>query len=413
MEVLLSTVALVRCEGYAFDDVRRAVEKGVGLLGGPSLFAKPGEKILFKPNWLVADPPERLTATNPMVFKAMVSLFRTTGAKLSYGDSPAMQSPEFAAKMTGFLPIAEAEGVTLADFKQGREIAFSEGIQNKRFVIANGVLESDGIISLPKLKTHGLERVTGCVKNQFGCVPGTLKGEFHVKLASAIDFARMLVDLNAFVKPRLYVMDGIVAMEGNGPRGGAARPMNVLLFSTDPIALDATVCRMIDIDPEFVPTITLGMQAKTGTWRKEDIALVGDPFESFVNKGFDVKREPVQPYSRGKGSNLLRNAIVPRPYILEEKCTRCGTCVKACPVDPKAVDWHDGKRNVAPSYRYERCIRCYCCQELCPEGAVELNVPFLKKLLGKKRRANTSRNAVAAHREKAPRVGESGVAPSE
>ena len=59
-------------------------------------------------------------------------------------------------------------------------------------------------------------------------------------------------------------MDGIIAMEGNGPRGGKARPMKVLLFSADPIALDATVCRMIDIDPEFVPTIKLGMQARNG-----------------------------------------------------------------------------------------------------------------------------------------------------
>jgi Pyruvate/2-oxoacid:ferredoxin oxidoreductase delta subunit len=232
--------------------------------------------------------------------------------------------------------------------------------------------------------------VTGCVKNQFGCVPGALKGEFHVKLASAIDFARMLVDINAFLKPRLYVMDGIIAMEGNGPRGGKARPMKVLLFSADPVALDATVCRMIDINPEFVPTITLGMQAKTGTWKKDEIELVGDPFESFVDKEFDVKREPVQPYSRGKGGTLLRNAIVPKPYILAGKCTKCGTCVKACPVNPKAVDWHDGDKKVPPSYRYERCIRCYCCQELCPEGAVELRVPFIRKLLGKKRKQKAS-----------------------
>ena len=377
-----SKVALVRCENYEYENVRNAVRRGVGLLGGAGMFARSGEKILFKPNWLVADRPERLTTTHPAVFKAMVEVFKATGAILSVGDSPAIQSPEHASRMTGFQPIADAEGVALADFKQGKEIVFDEGIQNKKFIIANGALDCDGIISLPKLKTHGLERLTGCVKNQFGCVPGALKGEFHVKLASAIDFARMLVDLNAFLKPRLYVMDGVIAMEGNGPRGGKARPMKVLLFSADPIALDATVCRMVDINPEFVPTIRLGMEARTGTWKKEEIELVGDPFESFVDKQFDVRREPVQPYSRGKGSGFLRNAIVPRPYIVAEKCTQCGTCVKACPVDPKAVDWHTGNRRIPPSYKYDRCIRCYCCQELCPEGAVQLKVPFLRRLLG-------------------------------
>jgi uncharacterized protein (DUF362 family)/NAD-dependent dihydropyrimidine dehydrogenase PreA subunit len=378
----VSTVALVRCENYEHQNVSRAVRKGMDLLGGPGRFARPGEKILFKPNWLVADPPEKLTVTHPAIFRSMVEVFKTTGAVLSYGDSPAIQSPETAARNSGFLSVATAEGVALADFKRGREIVFAAGVQNKKFVIANGALDCDGIISLPKLKTHGLERVTGCVKNQFGCVPGALKGEFHVKLASAVDFARMLVDLNAFLAPRLYVMDGVIAMEGNGPRGGTARPMKVILFSADPIALDATVCRMIDIDPEFVPTITLGMEAKSGTWKKEEIELVGDPLESFVDSGFDVKREPVTPYSRGKGGGFFRNAIVPKPFILSEKCTRCGTCVNACPVNPKAVDWHDGDRKVPPSYKYERCIRCYCCQELCPEGAVHLKVPLLRKMLG-------------------------------
>jgi uncharacterized protein (DUF362 family)/ferredoxin len=377
----MSKVALVRCGSYEYPEVRAAVQRGISLLGGAGTFAKSGEKILLKPNWLVADPPEKLTTTHPAVFRAVLDAFQSTGARFSYGDSPAIQSPETAARKTGFWEIAEEKGVPLGDFKQGRETVFEQGIQNKRFVVANAALDSDGIISLPKLKTHGLERLTGCIKNQFGCVPGALKGEFHVKLSSAIDFARMLVDLNNLLRPRLYVMDGIIAMEGNGPRGGKPNPMHVLLFSSDPVALDATVCRMIDIDPQFVPTTTLGMQAGMGTWKREEIELLGDPFESFVDRKFDIKREPVRPFSRGKGSPLLRNAFVPKPVIIAEKCTKCGTCVKACPVAPKAVDWHDGQKAFPPSFRYERCIRCYCCQEMCPEGAVELKVPFFRRLL--------------------------------
>ncbi|MEI6277163.1 MAG: DUF362 domain-containing protein [Prolixibacteraceae bacterium] len=378
----MSKVALVRCEDYDFQKVRDAVKRGIDLLGGAEKFVKPGEKILFKPNWLVADPPEKLTTTHPTVFRAMLEVFATTGAVFSYGDSPAIQSPELAARKTGFLEVAVAHGIALADFKNGREIHHERGVQNKKFVVANGALDCDGIISLPKLKTHGLERLTGCIKNQFGCVPGALKGEFHVKLSSAIDFARMLVDLNSFLHPRLYVMDGIIAMEGNGPRGGRGRPMKVLLFSADPVALDATVCRMIDINPEFVPTTTLGMDAGMGTWKQDEIELVGDTLESFVDKEFDIQRKPIKPYSRAKGSNLLKNALVSKPWIVNEKCTRCGTCVKVCPVTPKAVDWHDGNKKVPPSFQYDNCIRCYCCQELCPEGAVELKVPFLRRLFG-------------------------------
>ena len=139
--------------------------------------------------------------------------------------------------------------------------------------------------------------------------------------------------------------------------------------------------RLIDTDPEFVTTITLGMQAASGPRRVDEIELLGDPLESFLDWKFDVKRAPVQACSRGKGSNFIRNAFAPKPRIVEDKCTQCGTCVKSCPVNPKAVDWHDGNKKVAPTYVYSRCIQCCCCQELCHEGAVELKVPLLRKLL--------------------------------
>ena len=113
----MSKVALVRCEDYDYPAVKDAVERGIELLGGPEKFVKPGERILFKPNWLVADPPEKLTTTHPTVFRAMLEVFNSTGALFSYGDSPAMQSPELAARKTGFLEVAEEFGIKLADFK--------------------------------------------------------------------------------------------------------------------------------------------------------------------------------------------------------------------------------------------------------------------------------------------------------
>src|SRR5665811_1237009 len=58
-----------------------------------------------------------------------------------------------------------------------------------------------------------------------------------------------------------YIMDGIMAMEGNGPRNGHPRKLGVLLFSTDPIALDAVACKIINLDPADVPTAKLGTSA--------------------------------------------------------------------------------------------------------------------------------------------------------
>ena len=225
-----STVALVRCESYEIAAVKQAVEKGIALLGGAQTFVRPGERILLKPNILIGDPPEKCVTTHQAVFRAVIETLQAAGAVLSYGDSPAFGTTASAARKCGLADVADELGVPLANFQDGVEVSFDKGVQNKKFTIAKAILDNDAVVSIPKLKTHGLEKFTGCVKNQFGCVPGMLKGEFHVKLPDPYRFARMLVDLNCLVSPRLYVMDGIYGMEGNGPRGGNPKKMNILLF---------------------------------------------------------------------------------------------------------------------------------------------------------------------------------------
>jgi Pyruvate/2-oxoacid:ferredoxin oxidoreductase delta subunit len=243
------------------------------------------------------------------------------------------------------------------------------------------VLDSEGLISIAKFKTHQLTRITGPVKNQFGCVPGILKTEFHLKLPNPLDFAKMLVCIDLYIRPRLYIVDGIMAMEGNGPRGGTPVNMKVLLFSKDPLAAEAVMCRLIDLNPEFVPTMKPGKEWGLGTYLPEEIELVGDPIEPLINKSFKVVRAPVKAVTSSTSVSFIKNLVSPRPVIDPEKCNKCGTCVKVCPANPKAVDWHDGDRKKVPTYKYERCIRCFCCQEMCPDHAISVQTPFLGKLI--------------------------------
>ncbi|NLN87085.1 MAG: DUF362 domain-containing protein [Syntrophomonadaceae bacterium] len=370
-------VALVGCAEYHYPEVRQAVARGLQLLGGLDHLVRPGERIVLKPNLLAPDPPEKCVTTHPAVFKAMAENLQRTGVKVSFGDSPAVGSTALAARRAGLTAVADELGLERADFSRGEEMSFSEGKQNKRFTIAKGVLESDGLISLPKLKTHGLTRMTGAIKNQFGCIPGLLKSEFHVKMPDADNFTRMLIDLNLLLKPRLYVMDGIWAMEGNGPRGGTPRHMGVLLFSTDPVALDATVCRLVNLPPEDVPMLTNAQQMGLGTYQMENIDLLGDRWEGLAHKDF------MKPDKAGTSIQTpwLRNRIIPKPFIDPRRCIQCGICIQGCPVKPAVVDWENEDKTKPPIYDYRRCIRCYCCQEMCPEAAIELRAPWLGKVL--------------------------------
>ena len=376
-----SIVALVRCQDYEPGQVGTAVHKGLELIGGVAQFASTGEKILLKPNILEGQAPEAHISPHPQVFRAVAEEFQSTGAQLSFGDSPGVGNPQANATRSGHMQVAEELGVQWADFSNARVVPFPQGSLINQFEIAEGVMDSDGLVSISKMKTHALTRITGAIKNQFGCIPGPRKAEFHSVLPNIELFSRMLVDLNMLLKPRLYIMDGIMAMEGNGPRNGNPRPMHVLLFSTDPVALDTTVCKLIDLDPQLVEPLVAGDQLGLGSMH--NITYVGDELESFIQTDFNANRSSF-PTTTGitiLSTSLMRRFTSPRPVIDPIKCIRCGQCVNICPVNPKALAWRSNERIDTPFYDYTKCIRCYCCQETCPAQAISVKIPLLGKLI--------------------------------
>jgi uncharacterized protein (DUF362 family)/Pyruvate/2-oxoacid:ferredoxin oxidoreductase delta subunit len=375
-----SRVALVACNTYNETDVYRAVRDGLELIGGIAAFAKPGEKIVLKPNVLIGSSPEKCVCTHPAVLKAVGKHFLEAGAFVSCGDSPGFGGAALNMRITGLKQVADELGIPLADFSRGKEVTRKEALLVKHFLIADGVLAADGLVSLPKLKTHGLTRMTGAVKNQFGCIPGMLKSQHHARMADPYNFATMLVDLNMLVRPRLFIMDAIMAMEGNGPRSGKPRKLGVMLFSTDPIALDAIACKIINLDPAFIPTSEPGEKAGLGTYRDENIEVMGGKIEDFICKDFKVVRKPPEHTASGRTRNFIKNRISARPVIDKALCNCCGICVEHCPVNPKAVDWVKNDKSRPPKHNYDRCIRCYCCQELCPQGAITIKETVLGRL---------------------------------
>ena len=377
-----SIVAIVKCDSYGAQEVEAAVNKGLSLLGGAGKFAAKGEKILFKPNILWPTNPDKCVVTHPAVFKAVLNAFKSTKAELLYGDSPGgLQSPESALKKCGHFQAAEELGAAVADFVHGESVSHPAGLASKRLLIAKGVLDADGVVSLPKLKTHGLTRLTGAVKNQYGCVPGMVKGQYHALFPDLHDFSKLVVDICSLVNPRLYIMDAVTGMEGNGPQSGDPRHIGALIFSTDPVALDSVAARIIDLDPSFIPTSAPGLEAGLGTYKSEDIELIGDPLERFIIKDYNVVKKPVESMPVTSFLRGLKRLLNPAPVIDKKACTRCGRCIDVCPVEPKAVNWKKGSvpKKRAPIYSYRECIRCCCCHEMCPSRAIHIKKPFLGK----------------------------------
>ena len=383
----MAKVALIACDDYDQEKVYQALKRGIGLLGGMEQFVHPEEKVLVKPNMLRGKKADSAVTTHPAVVAGVMRLIREAGChRLYYGDSPGIGSPEKVAAESGIKQAAEENGAELLEFSKGQSVAYPEGEATKVFEIARGVLDTDAIVSVSKMKTHGLTRITGATKNQLGCVYGFNKGASHARYPDVHQFARMMVDLNKMLKPRLYVMDGIVAMEGNGPASGTPVPMKVLLVSKDPVALDTTFARLVNLEPGYVPLIAAGAEMGLGESDWDKIEIVGDDFASHVNKNFNVERIPARNEGGGAIGKLgqlskIRGLITRKPVVIRERCVQCGVCIASCPLEDKALRWKETARGRYPHYNYHKCIRCYCCQEMCPKKAITVKTPLLGKFL--------------------------------
>lgn len=403
----ISKVAVIPCSSYDQTLVEQAVRDGLRCLGGLTGIVGREEKVLLKPNLLKKADPDQVITTHPSVFAAVGRCLKEYGCEeIRYGDSPAMQSFQDAARASKIEKVAKELGIAPGNFTEHTVLKYPQGKTAKEFTVSKAITEADGIINICKMKTHALERITGAVKNMYGCIYGTHKAAGHAVYPSARHFASMLCDLHGAVKPRLHIMDGIVAMEGNGPSSGTPVSMGVLLFSEDPVALDTVFCRLIHLEPSLVPTNFCGQQYGIGTMEEEKIRLLtvdrdgGNAaaeersaaefpvreltMEELVSRwgrpDFKVDRNPA---SEREDWKLLRRVMKPfqqRPQIHPERCVRCGICVESCPVEGKAVSFKNG-RDKPPVYDYVKCIRCYCCQEMCPKKAIDVKNSWLSRLL--------------------------------
>ena len=374
-----SKVILLPCSRYEETEIRNVLEIGLNLLGGIETLIKKEEKILLKPNLLKKADLEKAVITHPTVVAAFAGILRDYGYKdIVVADSCGIGTASKVIEGTGMDTALEKLEIPVIDYTEGVTVSYPEGIQAKEFILPKELTEADCVISLSKMKTHALERITGAVKNSYGFIYGLHKAKGHVKYPDADSFARMLIDLNRYIGPRLFLMDGIVAMEGNGPGSGDPTPMNVLLMSTDPVALDSVFSRLVYLDPKMVPTNYHGAKMGLGVCQEEQIEIVTlegvlsmkEAVQRYGNADFQVDRHPLRK-GKWKWMSKILKIFQKKPYIEKDRCIRCGICVKSCPVSEAAVNFTKGKEH-PPVYDYKKCIRCFCCQEMCPEKAIKV-----------------------------------------
>jgi len=351
-------------------------------LGGMKAFVQPGQRVLLKPNLLGPFAVERGVTTHPAVVRAAVLLVQEAGGRVFLGDSPGLGPLAGVARACGLAPVLAETGAELLDFAEPHEFNVPAHKVVPRLTLAKALLQADVVITLPKLKTHAQMTLTAALKNQYGCIPGALKSQWHFRLQQPEWLASLILDVNRVVRPALAIMDAVMAMEGPGPTSGQLRRVGALLASPDLAAADTLACHLIGLDPMRVPLLAAAREQGFGETHLKRIRVIGDNWQSLRVPDFKQVEQVVDllrlvPLPR-PALNWLRHQWTLHPQIIDGRCTRCGICEKGCPVTPPAIHPH-----APPAERLDdaRCIHCYCCHEFCPSHAIELRAPWLARHL--------------------------------
>ncbi len=370
-----ASVAVAACPDYQPAGVAAALAALVSRLGGLDGVVRTGQTVLLKPNLLSDKAPERAVTTHPEVARAVIRWVRARGGRPVVADSACSAIMiEQVWDRTGFGALCAAEGVPLLNLEQAGSVPFRCG--RVSYSVAKPVLEADLVINLPKLKTHMLTGLTNAVKNVYGTLPGFQKTLLHRQFLAPRAFSGFLAELYARVRPGLTVCDAVVGMDGPGPSAGRPAPLGFLAASTDGVALDAALCRLLGLPLRAVPYLGLLERAGVGTVAADRIDRQGTLPEGWGRRRFRMPRTAYL--------NIVP-AWLPRPLgrwmwirpDFTEACVRCGRCLAACPM--QALSLPDDGRS-PPRLAASACIGCCCCHEVCPQRAVVMTQSLLLRL---------------------------------
>jgi uncharacterized protein (DUF362 family) len=279
-------VSILKVPAYdqtIYDTMRRLLAEHLGDVRGRS--------ILLKPNLVEFEPASSIN-THPMLVHAAYEAFRAMGAasvRIAEGPGHRRNTLDMAEAAGYFHTVPDFEDhfvdLNLDEVTRVRPTAQLSRI--KKLYLPNSALGADLLVSMAKMKTHHWVGATLSMKNLFGVVPSGIYGwPKNVLHWAGID--ESIADLHAAFPRHFAIVDGIVGMEGNGPIQGTAKHAAVLVAGSDPVAVDATCCRIMRIDPLRIRYLQLAARRDTESQITEDhIRQMGESIQS-VSTPFEL-----------------------------------------------------------------------------------------------------------------------------
>ncbi len=201
-------------------------------------------KVFIKPN-LCSKMYIQGAVTNPLLLFHLIRVLRDKATEVVVGESNGYNyCCNDAFSMTGVKKIAKKAGAKIINLSEDEIIKVKDPktyvLQN--FPLPKTLVEADTVVDVPVMKTHEYTKYSGAIKNLFGCIPSNRRIFLHPH------FDEVMHDLLVLLKPKFVVMDATFAMEGNGPNRGIVIPMNLVLTSSDLLAMDKLCCEIMGIN---------------------------------------------------------------------------------------------------------------------------------------------------------------------
>lgn len=361
------------CRDYQVEKVEEAIRGSLDLLDIDLRSEVSGKRVLLKPNLLSAFTPDECVTTHPILIEGLVRILKDLDCEIWLGDSPngVQKSLDDVWARTGMDALCERCGLIKKPFEK-----FGATLRDE-LLISNVLFDADYVINLPKFKTHGLTLLTAAVKNMFGVVPGLKKSAYHRVMSPKEKFAEALVRIAEIRRPDLNIVDGIWGMAGNGPSAGFIVRPGLVAMSKNMHEMDMALSKLMGTS--FADVDTLAVAEKMGyVDLGAGVSIIGDDISRFDMSDF---RFPVSHTTNLRNTRFLHfvtkkimSHLRVRPRIINDKCVKCGMCVKICPVECIKFS------NKFPLIDNDKCIECYCCHEACPEHAIELRESLLLKV---------------------------------
>ena len=259
-------------------------------LEGVDLSAVRGKRVLLKPNAGRIAPPESGVTTHPQVVAAAIDAMREAGAEVAIGESPiAGVRVQEAFEVTGIAAVAKERDCPLIDMDSRPcvKVPIPEGRVIRWLQVCPEVLEHDWVVSIPVMKMHMHTGVTLSVKNMKGCLWRRSKVQLHMLAPvegtdqKPLDLA--IADLSSVLRPHLAIIDGTVGMEGLGPGAGQAKPLGVVVVSTDAFAADAVACRLMGTRAEDIPHLQIAAERGHGVIDLDRITVTPENWRDWIS----------------------------------------------------------------------------------------------------------------------------------